>query len=62
MDLVNNLKRDDDLGKLDGPEIGCYQVAFPNWLANNGACVSAPYNVAFTKNSDDCLKRLGISY
>jgi hypothetical protein len=51
--------RGDQAGRLDGALVGCYQVAFPNWLANNGAFVN---EIGRGANSSDCLKRLRISY
>ncbi len=59
--LLRNLKQDDESGALTSSQIGCYQIAFPNWVANNGAFVNSPYNLVLTDNPPDCLKRLRIS-
>lgn len=47
-------------GALTGAKIGCYQVAFPNWLANNGAFETEAFKVGWGTNSDDCKMQLRI--
>jgi hypothetical protein len=61
--LLAKLKqqRESQLGVLTGAQTVCYQVAFPNWLANNGAFIDGTYKVGPGTNSADCRTLLGIS-
>jgi hypothetical protein len=59
--LLSQVKEDDQAGVLTAGQLGCYQVAFPNWLANNGAFVNSPYQIQKATNSTDCLRRLKIT-
>jgi hypothetical protein len=59
--LLTRLKQAENQSRgLTGAQIGCYQIAFPNWLANNGAFVGDPFKIGPGMNSPDCLRLLGI--